>query len=152
MNSFYKVVEFLKSHFQNDTFVHTITHGVIEDIDVDKKNIFPLVHFQVTSAQIVEGLIVFTFQIHVLDIRNISKKPITDKFLKNDNELDNLNTCFAITNKFLTKLRLQRNSDDIELFANSTPTPVEFQFTNLLDGWVFDVQLSIPNNNIEVCS
>ena len=152
MNSFYKVVEFLKSHFQNDIFVHTIAHGVIEDIDVDKKNIFPLVHFQVTSAQIVEGLIVFTFQIHILDIRNISKKPITDKFLKNDNELDNLNTCFAITNKFLTKLRLQRNAEDIELFANSTPTPVEFQLTNLLDGWVFDVQLSIPNNNIEVCN
>ena len=152
MNSFYKVVEFLKSHFENDIFVHTITHGVIEDIDVDKKNIFPLVHFQVTSAQIVEGLIVFTFQIHILDIRNISKKPITDKFLKNDNELDNLNTCFAITNKFLTKLRLQRNDDDIELYASSIPTSVEFQFTNLLDGWVFDVQLSIPNNNIEVCN
>ena len=99
-----------------------------------------------------EGLIVFTFNIHILDIRNISKKPITDKFLKNDNELDNLNTCFAITNKFLTKLRLQRNDDDIELYASSTPTPVEFQFTNLLDGWVFDVQLSIPNNNIEVCN
>lgn len=152
MNSFYKVVEFLKSHFESDSFVHTITHGVIEDIDVDKKNIFPLTHFQVTSAQIVEGLIVFTFNIHILDIRNISKKPITDKFLKNDNELDNLNTCFAITNKFLTKLRLQRNDDDIELYASSTPTPVEFQFTNLLDGWVFDVQLSIPNNNLEVCS
>jgi len=45
---------------------------------------------------------------------------------------------------------LQRNADDIELFASSTPTPVEFQFTNLLDGWQFDVQLAIANN-IDVC-
>lgn len=151
MNSFYKVVDFLKNSFQDDQFVHTITHGVINDIDVDKKNIFPLVHLQVINAQVVEGLIVFTFTIWVLDIRNISKKPIVDKFLKNDNELDNLNTCFAITNKFLTKLRLQRNEDDIELFSNSTPIPIQFDFTNILDGWQFDVQLSIPND-VEVCS
>lgn len=151
MNSFYKVVEFLKASFQNDEFVNTITHGVINDVDVDKKNIFPLVHFQIINAQVIEGLIVFTFTIWVLDIRNISKKPITDKFLKNDNELDNLNTTFAITNKFLTKLRLQRNNQDIELFANSTPTPIEFDFTNILDGWQFDVQLSIPND-VEVCN
>ena len=152
MNSFYKVVEFIKSHFENDQFVHTITHGVIEDIDVDKKNIFPLVHFQVTSAQIIEGLIVFTFNIHILDIRNISKQPVTDKFLKNDNELDNLNTCFAICNKFLTKVKLQRMPDDIELQAMSTLEPVQYEMSNTLDGWAFDVQLSIPNNNLEVCN
>jgi hypothetical protein len=152
MNSFYKVVEFLKSHFENDNFVHTITHGVINDIDIDKKNIFPLTHFSVTGSQVVEGMIVFNFTIWVLDIRNISKKPLTDKFLKNDNELDNLNTCFAIANRFLTKLRLQQNDDDIELFANSNPTPIQYDFSNILDGWEFEVQLSIPNNNIEICS
>lgn len=150
MNSFYKVTNFLKSSFESDEFVNTITHGVVEDIDVDKKNIFPLVHFQVTSANVTDGFIVFTFNVHILDIRNISKKPITDKFLKNDNELDNLNLTFAIANKFLTKLKLQHNTDNIELFASSTPSPVEFQFTNLLDGWQFDVQLAIANN-IDVC-
>lgn len=151
MNSFYKVVDFLKGHFESDSFVHTITHGVVNDVDIDKKNIFPLVHFSINNAQVVEGLIVYTFTIWVLDIRNISKKPITDKFLKNDNELDNLNTCFAIANKFLTKLRLQRLPNDIELFANSTLEPIQFDFSNVLDGWQFDVQLSIPND-IEVCS
>lgn len=152
MNSFYKVVEFLKSHFKNDAFVHTITHGVIEDIDVDKKNIFPLTHLSVTNAQVLDGIIVYNFRIWVLDIRNVSKKPITDKFLKNDNELDNLNTCFAICNKFLTRVKLQRMPDDIELQAMSTLEPVQYEMSNTLDGWQFDVQLSIPNNNIEVCN
>lgn len=151
MNSFYKVVDFLKGHFESDSFVHTITHGVVNDVDIDKKNIFPLVHFSINNAQVVEGLVIYTFTIWVLDIRNISKKPITDKFLKNDNELDNLNTCFAISNRFLTKLRLQRLPNDIELFANSTLEPVQFDFSNVLDGWQFDVQLSIPND-VEVCS
>ena len=150
MNSFYKVVDFLKGHFESDSFVHTITHGVVNDVDIDKKNIFPLVHFSINNAQVVEGLIVYTFTIWVLDIRNVSKKPIIDKFLKNDNELDNLNTCFAVANRFLTKLRLQRLPNDIELFANSTLEPVQFDFSNVLDGWQFDVQLSIPND-IEVC-
>lgn len=152
MNSFYKVVDFLKSHFESDQFVNTITHGVINDIDVDKKNIFPLTHLSVTGAQVVEGMIIFNFTIWVLDIRNISKVPVTDKFLKNDNELDNLNTTFAIANRFLTMLRMQNNDDDIELFANSNPTPIQYDFSNILDGWEFEVQLSIPNNNIEVCS
>lgn len=150
MNSFYKVVDFLKGHFESDSFVHTITHGVVNDVDIDKKNIFPLVHFSINNAQVIEGLIVYTFTIWVLDIRNFSKKPITDKFLKNDNELDNLNTTFAIANRLLTKLRLQRLPNDIELFANSTLEPVQFDFSNILDGWQFDIQLSIPND-IEVC-
>ena len=152
MNSFYKVVEFIKRHFENDIFVHKITHGVIEDIDVDKKNIFPLVHLSIISAQVLDGIIVYTFRIWALDIRNISKKPITDKFLKNDNELDNLNTCFAICNKFLTRVKLQRMPNDIELQAMSTLEPVQYEMSNTLDGWQFDVQLSIPNNNIEVCN
>ncbi len=150
MNSFYKVVEFLKNHFKNDQFVNTTTHGVINDIDVDKKNIFPLVHFSVTGSQIIEGIVVFNFTIWILDIRNVSKKPITDKFLKNDNELDNLNTTFAIANSFLTKLRMQNNEYDIELFASSNPAPIQYDFSNILDGWEFEVQLSIPNN-VAVC-
>jgi hypothetical protein len=152
MNSFYKVVDFLKDSFKTDQFVHTITYGDIEEIDIDKKNIYPLVNLLIVSARQEQGVNVFLAEVHVLDQRNESKKPITDKFLKNDNRLDILNTNYAICNRFITKLRLQHNDYDIEVFGVTAPEAGYADFTNVLDGWKFTIELSIPNNNIEVCS
>jgi len=49
MREFYKVVDYLKSTLEADINVHTITHGLRSMTDIDKKNIFPLVHLQVMS-------------------------------------------------------------------------------------------------------
>jgi len=150
MNSFYLVIELLRSQLAKDIDVNTITHGVVNNVDIDKKNIFPLAHIGIVSSPIQDGVILFSFEIHVLDQRNISKKPVTDKFLGNDNELDNLNTCHAVLNRLITWLKLQRNDYDIELVSASELLPVQFDFTNILDGWYSTVQVSIPNNII-VC-
>jgi len=150
MNQYYTVIEYIRASFASDIDVNTITHGTVNETDIDKKNIFPLVHIETTGAGLPNGLIVFNFTINALDIRNISKEKVTDKFLSNDNELDNLNTMFAVINRFLTRLRIQDNDFDIELVQNTSPEPVTYAFTNALDGWSVDIQLSIPNT-ITVC-
>lgn len=152
MNEFYLVFNYIKESLEQTGLVNTITHGVVNDIDLEKKNIFPLSHVAVTGSQIDNGLVYFNFTIWCLDIRNISKEVSTDKFFKNDNEIDNLNTTFAILNKMLTKMKIQRNDLDIELQQATSPTPVQYDFTNILDGWSVDIQLSIPNNKIQVCN
>ena len=76
---------------------------------------------------------------------------ITDKWLGNDNELDNLNTTHAILNRLLTKLRNTRNDFQIELNNEPTCQPIIFEETNLLDGWRTEIELIIPNNEINVC-
>ena len=151
MNEFYTVAYYLKNWLIADQDVNTVTHESVNGIDLFKQATYPLANVLITSAIIQKGLVIFNFKIHVLDIRNVSKEEMPDKWLRNDNELDNLNTCFAVINKLITNLRNQRNDDDIELVNDPSPLPVELEFLNGLDGWEIDVSLSIPNNKISVC-
>lgn len=151
MREFYKVTDYLKTTLSNDINVHTVTHGLRSMTDIDKKNIFPLVHLQVTSSTVDTSNVTFTFEIAVVDLRNIVKQPVTDKFLSNDNELDNLNTCHAILNRLVSILRNTNNEFSIDLVNSPTLQPIIFEDSNLLDGWRTDLELIIPNNEINVC-
>jgi hypothetical protein len=151
MREFYKVVDYLKTTLSNDINVHTITHGLRSMTDIDKKNIFPLVHLQVLSSTPNNGSVSFTFEVVVVDLRNISKQLVTDKFLGNDNELDNLNTCHAVLNRLITKLINQNNEYNIQLANAPTMQPIIFEEGNLLDGWRVELELLIPNNETFVC-
>jgi len=62
MREFYKVVDYLKTTLEADINVHTITHGLRSMMDIDKKNIFPLVHLQVLSSTPTNGSVTFTFE------------------------------------------------------------------------------------------
>lgn len=147
MNSFYKVIGYLKDQLALDIDVNTIIHGEAPE---NKKDIFPMAHLMVTNGALGQGVSIFTFTVQVLDIRNVSKKMSTDKFLKNDNELDNLNTCFAVLNRLITELKLQRNDLDIELLNEPSLVPVIYEFKDTLDGWSTELQLAI-GNTISIC-
>jgi hypothetical protein len=75
---------------------------------------------------------------------------VREKFLGNDNELDNLNTCHAILNHLITKLKLQYNDYDVELLNEPNLIPMLLQFSNQLDGWQTTLTLGIKNEVI-VC-
>ena len=151
MREFYTTIDFLKSLLQEDINVHTILHGLKSTMDINKKNIFPIAHIQVTNSTIQTGYVGFTFEVVAVDLRNISKQMVTDKWLGNDNELDNLNTTHAILNRLLTKLRNTRNDFKIELNNEPSLQPIIFEETNLLDGWRTEIELIIPNYEINVC-
>lgn len=150
MNSFYIAIEFLKDLFLNDPLVHTVCHGSVSDIDLDKKTIYPLVHITVGETTYLQGYIAHQFTVHCLDQRNISKVKNANKWIKNDNELDNLNTCAAVLSKVILNLKQQYNAQDIELNNEPALQPVEFAFTNTLDGWVTEISLKVPND-ISAC-
>lgn len=151
MIEFYTVIDFLKGLLQQDINVHTILHGLKSTLDISKKNIFPIAHIQVTSSTPDIGFVSFTFEVVVVDVRNVSKQVVTDKWLGNDNELDNLNTTHAVLNRLLTKLRNSNNEFNIQLNNEPSCQPIIFEETNLLDGWRTDIELIIPNNKINVC-
>lgn len=146
-NNFYRVINYLKEQLSNNIDVNTVVHGEAPE---NKKDIFPLAHLMVTGSSFLQGQCVFNFTVQVLDIRNLSKKASTDKFLKNDNELDNLNTCFEVLNSLIMDLKMQRNDLDIELLNEPNPIPVIYEFKDTLDGWTVELQLSITND-ISVC-
>jgi hypothetical protein len=150
MNQYYTCLNFIRDSIKGAPFVNTITQRT-DIIDNVKKNIFPLAHINILNASAPSQSNTFTFEIAVLDIRNVSKVKSNDKFLGNDNEIDNLNTCHAIINYALTKMQLERNEFDIEIESVSDLTPILLEFTNMLDGWKVEITLSIPNNLMSVC-
>ena len=149
MNQYYKCLNFLRDNLKDAPFVNTITQGT-DIIDNVKKNIFPLAHISILNSVVGQD-VTMTFEVAVLDIRNVSKIKSDDKFVGNDNEIDNLNTCHAILNYMITKMQLKRNADDIEVETISELSPILMEFTNMLDGWKCNITLSIPNNEMTVC-
>jgi len=150
MRAFYQAIDYIRTTLESAPLLNTITHGT-DIIDNVKKNIFPLAHINVISSVVSNGVVTFVFEVAVVDIRNISKVRGNDKFLGNDNELDNLNTCHAILNYMITKMNLRRNDNDIELQNEPSLQPIFMAFTNALDGWKCDIELSIPNDDFSVC-
>lgn len=149
MNHYYLLLNFIKDALKDAPLVNTITQGT-DIVDNNKKNLFPLAHINILSSSVGQD-VKMTFEVAVLDIRNVSKVKSKDKFVGNDNEIDNLNTCHAILNYMVTKMQLKRNKDDIEVDTISELSPILMEFTNMLDGWKVEVTLSIPNNIMTVC-
>jgi len=150
MNQYYICLDFIRESLNGAPLLNTITQGT-DIIDNVKKNIFPLAHINILSASAPSQNNTFTFEIAVVDIRNVSKVKSNDKFRGNDNEIDNLNTCHAILNYAITKMQLGRNENDIEVENVSDLSPLLMEFTNMLDGWKVEITLSIPNNLMSVC-
>ena len=151
MRGFYLTIDYLKAVLESDINVHTITHGLRSMVDIDKKNIFPLAHLQILSSNSDTSRLTFTFEVAVVDQRIISKQLVTDKFLSNDNELDNLNTCHAVLNRLISTLRNSQNEWNIDLNNEPNLQPIIFEESNLLDGWRTEIELIIPNNEITIC-
>jgi hypothetical protein len=51
----------------------------------------------------------------------------------------------------ITKMQLRRNENDIELLNEPNLQPIFMAFTNALDGWKCDIELSVPNDQFSVC-
>jgi hypothetical protein len=151
-NEFLNTINYLKELLASDTNIKTVTHGVSNDIDLDKKTNYPLAHIQVLNFNPVYqmGMVSFLFEIHILKIRDTVKKPVLDKWLRNDNELDNYNTCVNIANRLFAHLK-NYNTYDIELVGQTTPEIISLEFMNMLDGCKFQIELGITNQ-VDGCS
>ena len=147
MNQFYLVVDLIRDRLQGNENVNTVVFGLSEDKDLYKKNIYPLVQINPTGAPLTSTQVsYFSFEIAILDQRDISKSPITDKFEGNDNLQDNLNITYTIMNDLVTWLKLNNNSSYIELESVTDASPIIYKDHNILDGWLFSITLKIPNN------
>jgi hypothetical protein len=152
MNGYSQLTAYIKSLAERDSFVNTITKGEFEDVDIDKKNIFPLLHFQVGNATFLnDSVIQFDIQIGCFEIRDINKESIIEKFDGQDNLEDNLNETLAVLNRIY--LNFLKDFDELNYGVSENPTAEQFreEKTNLLDGWILSFQVYVPNTEISLC-
>lgn len=146
MNELYTVSQFIINEFQTNPIVNTISYEKTSDIDLNKENIYPLVNIDYITTEDVDVQLNFTFQITVLQQRDIEDILINDK-LFGSNMVDNLSETLSILTKFLSGIRHNHNDEDIDIVTVSTITPIKFSNKNLLDGQQVSITLSIENKS-----
>jgi len=151
MIGFYKLTDKIRETLQAEPFVNTVTHGSLDDIDLNKQTIFPLSHIIVNNCTVNEPTLTFNISIMAMDVVDESKLAPTDDFIGNDNEQDVLNTQLDVLTRVISLL--QRGTLYTDLFQVDGAVncePFVDRFENKLAGWVatFDV---IIKNDMTVC-
>lgn len=152
MKGFYNLTTKLKDTLEAEPFVNTVTYGSIDDIDLNKQNIFPLSHIIINNVSIGEKTLTCNVSILAMDIVDINKSENTDNFTGNDNEQDVFNTQLALLTRVINLM--QRGTLYEELYQIDGAVscePFVDRFENKLAGWAstFDVLIQ---NDMTICS
>lgn len=151
MNQYTQLFYYLKELLEQDDLVNTITQGNFAELDIEKANIFPLVHMDIISATLDNNVITFSVQIASLNQRDKVNEIKEDKFWKQDNEVDNFNETLAILNRLWLKLYTDLEQRDITASLNVPLSKIDFEYTNTLDGWLLDFDIQVPNTTLDLC-
>lgn len=152
MNNIFKLTDKIKDELQGNALINQVTFGDLFEVDLLKKNIFPLAHVGMSSARIGEGVAYVDLSILFLDIVDEQKQEQTDQFYGNDNEHFVLNSMFAAATKTVQELTrgdlyadgFQLESDDVSLEFFSE------RFEDKLAGVGLDMTITIKNT-LDLC-
>lgn len=151
MTKFYDILEQIKTKLLAEPFCNTVTTGSIDDIDLNKQNIFPLSHIIVNNCNVQSNTLIFNISVLAMDIVDESKKETSNIFIGNDNEQDILNTQLSILNRLIALLKrgdLYSNGYQVEGAVNCEPFVDRFE--NKLAGWAATLDL-IVQNDMTIC-
>ena len=144
--NYFDIIDKLKTHFDGDVLVNTVTQGNLFDIDLSKQTIFPLVHIIVNTASLEGNVVRYNISILAMDIVDITKDEEENKFDGNDNELYVLNTQLQVlTRCYELLLRGDLWTDKFQIDGNHTCEPFVDRFENKLAGWTMTTDILIPN-------
>ena len=144
--NYFDIIDKLKTHFDGDVLVNTVTQGNLFDIDLSKQTIFPLVHIIVNTASLESNVVRYNISILAMDIVDITKDEEENKFDGNDNELYVLNTQLQVlTRCYELLLRGDLWSDKFQIDGNPTCEPFVDRFSSKIAGWTMTCDILIPN-------
>ena len=152
MNNIFKLTDKIKTELQDNKLINQVTFGDLFEVDLLKKNIFPLAHVGMASARIGQGVAYVDLSILFLDIVDEQKQEKTDQFYGNDNEHYVLNTMFSAATKTVQELmrgdlyadgfQLEQDDVAIEFFSE--------RFEDKLAGVGLDMTITIKNT-LDLC-
>tara|TARA_R110002020_G_scaffold160307_1_gene344660 strand:- start:2410 stop:2883 length:474 start_codon:yes stop_codon:yes gene_type:complete len=147
IRSYYKISELLESSLLSNNITKTVTIGDVSEVDLGKQTIFPLAHFIVNSVVSTQQTLVYNITVLVMDIKDTSKYKEVDKFRKNTDEQDILNTQLGVLNLLIQKLRFgDLSTQGYKLTNDPSCEPFVDRFENNLAGWNADLNIEIPND------
>ena len=90
MNSYTQLLNYIKTLGDADIFVNTITKTGEVDLDQYKGNVFPILDISIVNGSFPSTAVIrYTIELTCVDLRDINKEVVNEKFYENDNEVDN---------------------------------------------------------------
>ena len=146
MTGYYNLLDKLKTHFDADAIVNTVTQGDIFKVDLAKQTIFPLLHIMVNNCTLDERTTTWNISLIAMDIVDISKNTSTNIFLVNDNEIDVLNTQHAVLNRAYELIKHGSLAYDLFMVEGTASLePFTERFENYMAGWTMTFDVVTPN-------
>jgi hypothetical protein len=151
MNGFYYALDIIKDQLELDNDVNVVNTGIIEDVLLKKKDIYPYSHILVNNATLNGSTWTVSYSVICMDIVDISKEQTTNIFRGQNNVQDVLNTQFVVINRVLEVLRRGQNTHLYQLDGSPNCEPFEDRFEHGVAGWTVTFDLLIPND-MTVCA
>jgi hypothetical protein len=146
MTGYYNLLDKLKTHFDADVIVNTVTQGDIFKVDLSKQTIFPLLHIMVNNCTLDERTTTWNISLIAMDVVDLSKSATTNIFLGNDNEIDVLNTQHAVLNRAYEIIKHGSLSYDLFMVEGTANLePFTERFENYMAGWTMTFDIVTPN-------
>jgi hypothetical protein len=146
MTGYYNLLDKLKTHFDADVIVNTVTQGDIFKVDLSKQTIFPLLHIMVNNCTLDSNTTTWNISLIAMDIVDLSKNATTNIFLGNDNEIDVLNTQHAVLNRAYEIIKHGSLAYDLFMVEGTASLePFTERFENYMAGWTMTFDIVTPN-------
>jgi hypothetical protein len=130
-------------HLNDDERIKTIFSANEDELDFNKKDMYPMANVRVNSNDFNSNDV--TFEITVVDQRDINKRAITNKLNGNDNRWDNWSLAYDVLRSIINKSERLQNDDNITFVTSSSPILIDNAFANGLDGYSVLITLNFPN-------
>ena len=146
MNTYFDVIEDIKTLAQAEPFINTVSSGDISEVNLDKTTIFPLCHISIDNVELSPRLSNLRVSMILMDIVDISKESNTDAIRGNNNEMDVLNTQLAVASRIQSLLeRTSTHKDSYQLEGTFSCAPFSERFEANLAGWNVEFNVSVQN-------
>ena len=147
IRGFYQLTETIKDTLLADVNCKTVTTGNLDDVNLEKQDIFPLAHLIIENVSQEDGVLRFSISILNMDIVDFSKEETTDMFRGNNNLQDILNTQLSVSNRLIQVLRGGTlHQDKYQFDGSASLEPFYDRFENELAGWTASFQVLIYND------
>jgi len=142
-NAIFEGLNLIAGHLNDDERIKTLFSAKEDEIDFNKKDLYPMANIRVSANDFNTNQI--TYEVTVLDIRDVNKKQITSKFKGNDNRWDNWTLTHDVLRELIAKIERLQNLNNIEYINTSGAFQIDNAFANGLDG--FSVLITLAFNN-----
>ena len=152
MSKLYDIIDKLKETGEALPSIRTITFGNLEDVDIKRQTIFPLIHIVPGTATLNGSTITWAFQIHAMDLIDFNKDDLNDMddpFHGTDNMQDVLSDMVQQLSIMVDKIKRGASFGTYEIVGSQTMTPFLNKTGNGLAGYTLSVTINSPSASVD---